>query len=166
MEAIAVALSADIAELRADDGLPDHIPTCITVLPQQRLLQIRVKGLPVETDPDRTTSHEVMNTLFELASDHNIITLDTASPPLFTQRIVLVDLTGSPSPQRSARVWANPNHSRRDRGSEGAKPKECAPAETSPGDSPIWVIFSACYWLVVGVKTRRRQPVLLWIIAA
>ncbi|GAA3072663.1 hypothetical protein [Streptosporangium carneum] len=96
LEAIAVALSADIAELREDGGLPDHVRTRITVLPQHRLLEIRVEGLSVETDPDRTTSREVMNTLFELASDHNIITLDTVSPPLFTQRIVLVDPYGQP----------------------------------------------------------------------
>ncbi|SDO64555.1 hypothetical protein [Lentzea jiangxiensis] len=34
-----------------------------------------------------------MDTLFELASDHNIITL---SPPPFTQRILLVDPYGHP----------------------------------------------------------------------
>ncbi|SER77160.1 hypothetical protein SAMN05216188_115105 [Lentzea xinjiangensis] len=96
LEAIAVALSADIAELREDGGLPSHVHTRITVLPQHRLLEIRVEGLSIETDPDRTTSREVMNALFELASDHNIITLDTVSPPLFTQRIVLVDSYGQP----------------------------------------------------------------------
>ncbi len=96
LEAIAVALSADIAELREDGGLPDHVHTRITVLPQHRLLAIRVEGLLIETDPDRTTSREVMNTLFELASDHNIITLDAVSPPLFTQRILLVDHYGRP----------------------------------------------------------------------
>lgn len=96
LEAIAVALSADIAELREDGGLPDHVHTRITVLPQHRLLEIRVEGLLIETDPDRTTSREVMNTLFELASDHNIITLDAVSPPLFTQRILLVDHYGRP----------------------------------------------------------------------
>ncbi len=96
LEAIAVALSADIAELREDGGLPDHVHTRITVLPQHRLLEIRVEGLLIETDPDRTTSREVMNTLFELASDHKIITLDAVSPPLFTQRILLVDHYGRP----------------------------------------------------------------------
>jgi hypothetical protein len=69
LEAIAVQLSADIAELREDGGLPSHIHTRITVLPQDRLLEIRVEGLSVETDPDRTTSREVMNTLFELPVD-------------------------------------------------------------------------------------------------
>ncbi len=96
LEAIAVQLSADIAELREDGGLPEHLRTCVTVLPQHRVLEIRVEGLSIDTDPDRTTSREVMNTLFELASDHNIITLDTTSPPLFTQRILLVDHYGQP----------------------------------------------------------------------
>ncbi len=96
LEAIAVALSADIAELREDGGLPSHIHTRITVAPQHRLLEIQVEGLSIETDPDHTTSREVLNTLFELASNHNIITLDAVSPPLFTQRIMLVDHDGQP----------------------------------------------------------------------
>jgi len=96
LEAIAVQLSADIAELREDGGLPDYIHTRVTVLAQQRVLEIQVEGLSVETDPDRTASREVMNTLFELASDHNIVTLDATSPPLFTQRIVLIDPNGQP----------------------------------------------------------------------
>ncbi|WP_460393638.1 hypothetical protein [Actinophytocola sediminis] len=96
LEAIAVQLSADIAELREDGCLPEHIHTRVTVLPEQRVLEIRVEGLSVETDPDRTASRDVMNTLFELGSDHNIITLDAESPPLFTQRILLVDPFGQP----------------------------------------------------------------------
>lgn len=96
LEAIAVRLSNDIASLRENGGLPDRARTRITVLPQQRVLEILVEGLSVETDPDRTTSRKVLNTLFELASDHNIITLDDASPPLFTQRIVLIDHHGQP----------------------------------------------------------------------
>ncbi|WP_158853145.1 hypothetical protein [Saccharothrix deserti] len=96
LEAIAVQLSDDIVSLRENGGLPHHVRTRITVLPRQRILEILVEGLSVETDPDRTTSREVMNTLFELASDHNIITLDAASPPLFTQRIMLVDHHGHP----------------------------------------------------------------------
>lgn len=96
LEAIAVQLCADIAELRENGGLPSLIRTRIIVLPQQRVLEILVEGLSVQTDPDRTISRTVMNTLFELASDHNIITLDTASPPLFTQRIVLVNHHGRP----------------------------------------------------------------------
>jgi hypothetical protein len=95
LEAAAVRLAADIAELRGDGGIPAHVRTVITVLPQQRVLEIRVEGLSVETDPDRTTIREVTNTLFELASDHNIISLD-GSPPLFTQRILLVDAKGQP----------------------------------------------------------------------
>lgn len=51
-------MSADIAELREEGGLPDHIHTRITVLSQHRVLEIRVEGLSVETDPDRTTSRE------------------------------------------------------------------------------------------------------------
>ncbi|EWC64498.1 hypothetical protein UO65_0105 [Actinokineospora spheciospongiae] len=96
LEAVAVHLCDDIAELREDGGLPDHVRTLITVLPQHRVLHIQVEGLSVETDPDRTTIRDVMNTLFELASDHNIITLDPTSPPLFTQHIVLVDPHGYP----------------------------------------------------------------------
>ncbi|ONI91284.1 hypothetical protein ALI22I_09455 [Saccharothrix sp. ALI-22-I] len=88
--------SDDIASLRKNGGLPHHVRTRITVLPRQRVLEILVEGLSVENDPNRTTSREVMNTLFELAGDHNIITLDAASPPLFTQRIVLVDHHGHP----------------------------------------------------------------------
>ncbi|WP_233611635.1 hypothetical protein [Amycolatopsis sp. WAC 01376] len=110
LEAIAMQLCADIAEVREGGGLPSHIHIRITMLPQHRLLEIRVEGLLIETDPDRTTSCEVMNTLFELASDHNIITLD-AVLPLFTQRIVLVDPYGQPSPPWSVGAWANPNRS-------------------------------------------------------
>jgi hypothetical protein len=65
------------------------VHTRISALPQPGLLEIRVEGLSVETDPDRTTSREVMHPLFELASDQAITTLDAASTPLFTQRIVL-----------------------------------------------------------------------------
>lgn len=96
VEAAAVRLAADIAELRDDGGIPSYVSTVITVLPQQRVLEIRVEGLSVEADPDRTTIREVTNTLFELASDYNIATLDVAVPPLFTQRIVLVDSDGRP----------------------------------------------------------------------
>lgn len=96
VEAAAVRLAADIAELRDDGGIPSYVRTVITVLPQQRVLEIRVEGLSVEADPDRTTIREVTNTLFELASDYNIATLDAAVPPLFTQRIVLVDSDGQP----------------------------------------------------------------------
>jgi hypothetical protein len=67
LEAIAVQLSDDIAELRDDVGIPAHVRTVITVLPQQRVLEIRVEGLSVEADPDRTTIREVTNALFELA---------------------------------------------------------------------------------------------------
>jgi hypothetical protein len=96
LEAAAVRLAADIGELRNDGGIPSHVRTVITVLPQEHVLEIRVEGLSVEADPDRTTIREVSNTLFELASDHNIITLDAAAPPLFTQRILLVDSDGRP----------------------------------------------------------------------
>ena len=62
LEAAAVRLAADIGELR-DDGIPSHVRTVITVLPQQRVLEIRVEGLSVEADPDRTMIREVTNTL-------------------------------------------------------------------------------------------------------
>src|SRR5438552_782184 len=81
LEAAAVRLSEDIAELRADGGIPAHVHTVITVLPHQRVLEIQVEGLSIEADPDRTTIREVTNTLFELASYHNVIALNTATPP-------------------------------------------------------------------------------------
>lgn len=96
LEAAAMRLAADISELREDGGIPAHVRTVITVLPQQRILEIRVEGLSVEADPDRTTIRDVANTLFELASDHNIITLDATAPPLFTQHILLVGPDGRP----------------------------------------------------------------------
>ncbi|WP_020663653.1 hypothetical protein [Amycolatopsis benzoatilytica] len=88
LEAVAVRLAADIAELRDNGGIPAHV---CTVLPQQRVLEIRVEGLSVEADPDRTAIREVTQALFELASYHNIVALDATTPPLFTQRILLVD---------------------------------------------------------------------------
>jgi hypothetical protein len=96
VEAAAVRLAEDIAELRDDGGIPVHVRTVITVLPQQRVLEIRVEGLSVETDPDRITIREVTHALFELASHHNIVAFDATTPPLFTQRILLVDADGRP----------------------------------------------------------------------
>jgi hypothetical protein len=69
LEAAAVRLAEDIAELRADGGIPAHVHTVITVLPHQRVLEIHVEGLSVHTDPDHTTIREVTNTLFELPVD-------------------------------------------------------------------------------------------------
>ena len=96
LEAAAVRLAEDIAELRGDGGLPAYVRTVTTVLPQQRVLEIRVEGLSIEADPDRTTIREVTSALFELASYHNIVALDGTTPPLFTQRILLVDADGQP----------------------------------------------------------------------
>jgi hypothetical protein len=96
LEAVAVRLAKDIAELRDDGGIPLHVRTEVTVLPHQRLLEIRVDGLSVDADPDRTTIREVMNTLFELASYHNVVALDGSQPPLFTQRILILDTDGRP----------------------------------------------------------------------
>ncbi len=96
LEAAAVRLTEDIAELRDEGGIPHHVRTVIEVLPQQRVLEIRVEGLSVEADPDRTTIREVANTLFELASYFNIVALDDATPPLFTQRILLLGTDGRP----------------------------------------------------------------------
>lgn len=96
LEAAAVRLADDIAELRDDGGIPTQVHTVITVLPQQRVLEIRVEGLSVAADRDRTTIREVTNALFELASYHNIVALDATTPPLFTQRILLVDSDGQP----------------------------------------------------------------------
>ncbi len=96
LEAVAVRLAEDIAELRADGGIPAHVHTVITVLPHQRVLEIQVEGLPIDANPDRTTIREVTNTLFELASYHNIVALDATMPSLFTQRILLLDTDGRP----------------------------------------------------------------------
>ena len=96
VEPAAARLVEDIAELREDGGIPTHVCTVITVLPQQRVLEIRVEGLSVEADPDRTTIREVTQALFELVSYHNIVALDATKPPLFTQRILLVDSDGRP----------------------------------------------------------------------
>lgn len=96
MEAAAVRLVEDIAELRTDGGIPAQVRVVIAVLPQDRILEIRVEGLSVDADPDRTTIREVTHTLFELGSHHNIVALDATTPPLFTQRILLVDTDGHP----------------------------------------------------------------------
>ncbi|KAA2253291.1 hypothetical protein F0L68_33305 [Solihabitans fulvus] len=96
LEAAAVRLIEDIAELREEGGIPQHVRTAIGILPQQRVLEIRVQGLSVEADPDRITIREVTTALFELASYHNIVVLDGVTPPLFTQRILLLDSDGSP----------------------------------------------------------------------
>lgn len=69
LEAVAVRLSDDIAELRDEGGIPQHVRTVIGILPQQRVLEIRVEGLSAEADPDRTTIREVTNALFELSVD-------------------------------------------------------------------------------------------------
>ena len=96
LEAAAVRLVEDIAELRDDGGIPAHVRTVTTVLPQHRVIEIRVEGLSVEADPDRVRIREVTHALFELASYHNIVALDATTPPLFTQRILLVDSDGRP----------------------------------------------------------------------
>lgn len=64
-----VGKAEDIAELRADGGLPAHVHTVITVLPHQRVLEIQVEGLSIDADPDRTTIREVTYSLFELSVD-------------------------------------------------------------------------------------------------
>ena len=96
VEAAAVRLADDIAELRADGGIPAHVRTVITVVPQQRVLEIQVEGLSVEADPDRTAMREVTHALFELASYHNIVAVDATTTALFTQRILLVGTDGRP----------------------------------------------------------------------
>jgi hypothetical protein len=96
LEAAAVRLAEDIAELRGDGGIPAYVRTVTTVLPQQRVLEVRVEGLSIEADPDRTTIRQVSSALFELASYHNIVALDATTPPLFTQRILFIDADGRP----------------------------------------------------------------------
>ncbi|WP_063797816.1 hypothetical protein [Saccharothrix sp. NRRL B-16348] len=96
LEATATRLVDSIGELRADGCLPPAIRTTVTVLPHQRRLDIRVEGLSPHTDPDRTQIRTVMNVLFELASFHNIVVLDDHTPPLFTQRILLIGTDGLP----------------------------------------------------------------------
>jgi len=58
LEAAAVRLSEDITELREEGGIPQHVRTVIGILPGQRVLEIRVEGLSVEADPDRTIIRE------------------------------------------------------------------------------------------------------------
>jgi hypothetical protein len=96
LEATATRLVESIGELRADGCLPPGIRTTVTVLPRQRRLDIRVEGLSPHTDPDRTKIRTVMNVLFELGSFHNIVVLDDHTPPLFTQRILLIGTDGLP----------------------------------------------------------------------
>ncbi|MCE7010082.1 hypothetical protein LWC34_45850 [Kibdelosporangium philippinense] len=54
-------------------------------------------GLSIDADPDFTTIREVTYALFELASAHNVAPLDASTPPMFTQRILLVDAHGQPT---------------------------------------------------------------------
>ena len=68
----------------------------MTALARQRLLQIQVAGLSAEDDPTGSASRHVLNSLFELASLYNIVGLDTHIPPLFTQRILLIEPDGRP----------------------------------------------------------------------
>lgn len=96
LEATATRLVNSIGELRADGCLPPSIRTTVTVLPRQRRLDIRVEGLSPHDDPARTQIRAVMNVLFELASFHNIVVLDDHTPPLFTQRILLIGTDGLP----------------------------------------------------------------------
>lgn len=96
LEAAAVGLCEDIAELRDDGGIPDYLRTVIEILPHQRVLEVRVEGLSIENDPDRTTIRDVTIALFELASYHNIAPLDGGTAPLFTVRILFVDPDGRP----------------------------------------------------------------------
>jgi len=96
LEAAAVGIIEDIAELRDEGGIPAYVRTVVGILPQHRVLEIRVEGLSIEADPDRTAIREVTNALFELASYHNIAVLDGVTPPLFTQRILIVDTDGRP----------------------------------------------------------------------
>ncbi|WP_258348989.1 hypothetical protein [Saccharopolyspora gregorii] len=96
LEATAVRLADAITELRADDGLPAHIHTRIEINPQQRELVIRVWGLSVEADPDRTEIRTVMLILFELSSFHNVVPLNSSEAPLFTQKILLMDRNEKP----------------------------------------------------------------------
>lgn len=73
LEAAAVRLAEDIAELRDDGGIPAHVRTVITVLPQQRVLEIQIEGLSIEAAPDRTTISEVTHALFELPATTTLL---------------------------------------------------------------------------------------------
>jgi hypothetical protein len=108
VEVAAVRLSEDIAELRDEGGIPQHVRTIIGILPRQRVLEIRVEGLSVKADPDRTTIREVTNALFELASYHNIVALDPATPLSPNASCSWVP-TADPSVLRWARPWATWN---------------------------------------------------------
>lgn len=91
LEATAVRLAHAITELRAEGGLPEHVETRTEINLRRRELVVRVWGLSPEDGPDRIQAHAVLQTLFELASFHNIVPLDSTVAPLFTQRILLLD---------------------------------------------------------------------------
>ena len=91
LEAAAVRLADAIGELRADGELPARLHTHTDIDPQRRTLTLRGRGLAPDDDPDRTEARNVLHTLFQLASFHNIVPLDESTPPLFTVRIVLLD---------------------------------------------------------------------------
>lgn len=96
LEAATVRFADAIDQFREQGGLPERLRTRIEIDPQRRELTLRGWGLSPDDDPDRTESRRVLHTLFELASFHNIIPLDTYVPPLFTQRILLLDQADRP----------------------------------------------------------------------
>jgi hypothetical protein len=104
-------------------------------------LQVTVEGLSVDADPDRTAIREVINALFEFASDHNIIPLEYATPPLFTQRIVLIGGAGRPF---AVNVWWS------------SSIRTASHASGSSVTSTLWIPSSRGHGAV-----RRRTAVIL-----
>ena len=101
-----VGKSQDIAELRDEGGIPEHVRTVIEILPQQRVLEIRVEGLSVEADPDRTIIREVTTMLFELGT----VATTTSWPSTAKRRRCSPNASCSsvPTADPSALWWVRP----------------------------------------------------------
>lgn len=94
LEASAVRLAIGITELRENGVLPEHVRTVTTVLPQQAVLEIQVQGLGRDAGTCLASLLRMAGALFDLASRYNVVPLDPLVPPLFQQRVVLMDSGG------------------------------------------------------------------------
>lgn len=96
VEAAAVRLADAIGELRDHGELPACLHTRTEINPNSRELTLRCWGLIPDEDPDRVVARGVLHQLFELASFHNVVPIQTRTPPLFTLRILLLDRAEQP----------------------------------------------------------------------
>jgi hypothetical protein len=67
LEATAVRLAEGIAELRETGGIPRHVRTVTTVLPQLAVLEIRIDGLTLDARSDLARLLRVAGAVFDLA---------------------------------------------------------------------------------------------------